>query len=61
MLQSMGSQRVRHDRATELAEIMKESVDTAYDGRDADMKQQLKQSIESANMELSTNISALIT
>ena len=40
---------------------MKESVDTAYDGRDADMKQQLKQSIVSANMELSTNISALIT
>ena len=59
--QSTGSQRVRHDLATELAEIMKESVDTAYDGRDADMKQQLKQSIVSANMEVSTNIWALIT
>ena len=45
---------------TELTAIMKESVDTVYDGRDGDMKQ-LKQSIVSANMELSTNIWALIT
>ena len=45
---------------TELTAIMKESVDTVYDGRDGDMKQ-LKQSIVSANMEVSTNIWALIT